>query len=262
VSTSAAPVTAIVTTYQRADLVERAVASVLAQTLPPLEVLVCDDGSADETPDRMRALEASEPSVRYLRIEPNRGTPAPARNLGLRDARAEWVAFLDDDDEWLPGKLARQLELADSADVIAGNAETDDGLYFRDAPELAMPDRADIVRDNPVIQSSAMVRREHLLRVGGFPEHRWLRGIEDYAAWLRLADDGARFAVLGAPVIRYTRHDAGRLSDQVARTERARARLAWRGALKRPTDPLLWRVAGARTASAAANSIQAWRRSR
>src|SRR3954447_9998546 len=111
-------VSAVISTFQRPDACERAVLSALTQDPVPIEVLICDDGSADSTPERMRSLEAREPLVRYLRIEPNRGTPAPARNLGLREAHGEWIAFLDDDDEWLPGKLAQQLELAEQADII------------------------------------------------------------------------------------------------------------------------------------------------
>src|SRR4051794_40802713 len=198
-------VSAVISTFERPDACERAVRSVLAQEPAPLEVLVCDDGSGDEAAERLRALERSDPRIRYLRVEPNTGGPAAPRNLGVREARGEWVAFLDDDDEWLPGKLAAQLAHTGAADVIATNAVTSDGsLYFPDAPAERRPGRRELLGENAVIQSSAMVRRQALLDAGGYPEGRWLSGLEDHAAWAALSDAGARFLVLGQPFVRYT----------------------------------------------------------
>jgi glycosyltransferase involved in cell wall biosynthesis len=244
-----ASVTAVISTFERPDACERAVRSVLAQEPGPLEVLVCDDGSMDETAERF----SDDPRVRYVRVEPNRGTPAPARNAGVASARGEWVAFLDDDDEWLPGKLAAQLAHADQADVVATNAKTTEGeLYFPSAPAVHRPARGELLAANPVIQSSAMVRRERLLAAGGFPEEPWLRGLEDYAAWLSLADTGARFVVLGDPLVRYTSHGESRFSGGAPlRVELAAARLAWRRLRRSPRDGALLRAALNKTAAAA-----------
>src|SRR4051812_33918421 len=156
-------VSAVITTYERPDDCERAVASALAQEPAPIEVLVCDDGSSVASAARLEALAAREPLVRYLRIEPNRGTPAAPRNLGIREARGDWIAFLDDDDEWLPGKLARQLELTDRSDVIGGNAVTDAGAYFDGALDILWPQRREVIRANPLIQSTVIARKELLV---------------------------------------------------------------------------------------------------
>jgi glycosyltransferase involved in cell wall biosynthesis len=243
-----ATVSAVISTYQRPEECERAVRSALAQEPAPIEVLVCDDGSTDGTADRFLAW--PEP-VRYVRVEPNHGTPAPARNEGARQAKGEWVAFLDDDDEWLPGKLATQLAHTADADVIGTNAVTTGGeLYFPDAPPLYRPARADILAANPVINSSAMVRRDTLLEAGGFPTDGWLRAIEDYAGWLALADAGARFLVLGEPLVHYTTHGDGRLSSAPLRVQVAAARLAWRRARQQPRDPDARRAALNKTAAA------------
>src|SRR5436853_607913 len=83
--------------------------SALAQEPAPLEVLVCDDGSSPPTLERLRALEAADPRVRVLGAAHNTGSPGAGRNRGIRAARGAWLGFLDDDDAWLPGKLARQL---------------------------------------------------------------------------------------------------------------------------------------------------------
>jgi glycosyltransferase involved in cell wall biosynthesis len=246
-------VSAIVSTYQRPDECERAVRSALAQDPAPLEVLVCDDGSADGTAERFRDWERRDPRVRYIRVEPNRGTPSPARNAGALAARGEWLAFLDDDDEWLPGKLAAQLAHTGEADVIASNAVTSSGEpYFPGAPGMRQLTRRDVLAANPVIQSSALVRRDALLAAGGFPEAAWLRGIEDYAAWLEMADRGARFVLLGAPLVRYATHGDARFSASAPlRVELALARLAWGRALARPGRDGLWRAALNRSAGVA-----------
>jgi hypothetical protein len=174
------------------------------------------------------------------------------------------VAFLDDDDEWLPEKLDRQCAAiaGGSADVIASNAiRSSGGLYFADHPRSFRPSRGDIVHANPLITSSVVVRRE----LAGFPTPRWLRGVEDYAAWLALADRGARFLVLGDPLVRYEDSGADRLSAARARGELAIARMAWRRALRGPPDTEAARAAARKTAGAAyvaASDGLAWLRRR
>jgi glycosyltransferase involved in cell wall biosynthesis len=248
-----ATVSALISTFERPDDCERALRSVLGQSRAPEEVLVCDDGSADGTAERFRAWERRDERVRYLRIEPNRGTPAPARNMGVAEARGEWVAFLDDDDEWLPGKLAAQLAHTGDADVVATNAVGSGGeLYFAAAAPISRPTRREVLAANPVIQSSALARRRLLLEAGGFAVERWLRGLEDYAAWLSMADAGARFLVLGEPLVRYTtRGDARFSAGSPARVEIAAARLAWRRLRSSPRDGALLRAALNKTGAAA-----------
>ena len=97
-------VAVIVPTYQRADLVERALLSVQRQSHPADEVVVVDDGSTDGTAER---IAKRFPKIAVVRQE-NRGVSA-ARNRGIRESTAPWVAFLDADDEWTEEKLERQL---------------------------------------------------------------------------------------------------------------------------------------------------------
>jgi glycosyltransferase involved in cell wall biosynthesis len=104
----------IIPTYNRADLVSEAIGSVLAQTYRDFEIVVCDDGSTDDTPTRVAEFGSA---VRYLRF-PHRGSLGATRNRGIHAARGEWIAFLDDDDLWEPAKLARQFDLVDREPLL------------------------------------------------------------------------------------------------------------------------------------------------
>src|ERR1700691_3891159 len=104
-----AKVATIVAVYNGADTVDRALCSIFAQTFADNEIIVVNDGSTDDTPnvlsrygDRIRVISQS-----------NRGLSA-ARNAGVRASASEYVAFLDDDDEWMPEKLARCVRLLDA----------------------------------------------------------------------------------------------------------------------------------------------------
>lgn len=230
-------VSVVISTYQRPDACERALRSVLAQTEPPLEVLVCDDGSVDETEARMRDWERRDERVRYLRMPRNSGMPAVTRNLGIEHARGGLIAFLDDDDEWLPGKLAAQLAAlaTGDAEVISTNALRSDGSVFRpDAPRIGRPTRADLMWTNPIIMSSVLVARDRLISAGGFQTSRRVRGVEDYAMWLELTARGARLLTLGEPLIRYEDASANRLSTARIHNQVTLARLTWAHALRRP----------------------------
>ena len=103
-----AAVSVIITTYNRAHLVGKAIKSVLNQTFQDFELIVVDDGSTDNTEEVINSF--NDTRIRYIRHKINKGGNA-ARNTGLRNSKGEYIAFLDSDDEWLPEKLERQLEV-------------------------------------------------------------------------------------------------------------------------------------------------------
>src|SRR5215475_12658045 len=105
-------VSVVIPTRSRPDLVLRAVRSVLRQTMTDFEVVVVIDGPDPETEAVLDAL--GDPRVRSVPLPESTGAPT-ARNIGVREARAPWTALLDDDDEWLPTKLATQLKAAAAA---------------------------------------------------------------------------------------------------------------------------------------------------
>ena len=102
----------VIPVYNRRDIVGRAIRSALEQHGVDREVIVVDDASGDGTPDRIADEFGSQ--VEVVIMEENRGVSA-ARNRGILAARGEWIALLDSDDEWLPGKLARQQEVLDES---------------------------------------------------------------------------------------------------------------------------------------------------
>ena len=112
-------VSVIIPTYNRGYCISESIDSVLAQTFTDYEILVVDDGSTDDTRERLRAY---EDRVRYL-WQPH-GNAASARNEGLRHARGRYVAWLDSDDTWLPFKLDLQLRVLEQfpdAQIVASD---------------------------------------------------------------------------------------------------------------------------------------------
>src|SRR5581483_9476839 len=113
-----AKVSVIILTYgERANLLQGALRSVQRQSYQDFEIVVVDDGSRGRTAEIVRHL--GDPRIRYLRHPANRGEAA-ARNTGLKNSSGEYVAFLDDDDEWLPSKLEKQAALLDSSPERVG----------------------------------------------------------------------------------------------------------------------------------------------
>ncbi|MEM9276814.1 MAG: glycosyltransferase family 2 protein, partial [Cyanobacteria bacterium P01_F01_bin.143] len=104
-------VSVIVPTYNRSDLLSRAIASIVAQSYPHWEVIVVDDASQEDIAQAVEQID--DQRIRYVRHAVNLGG-SEARNTGIRKAQGEFVAFIDSDDVWLPQKLQRQLEALES----------------------------------------------------------------------------------------------------------------------------------------------------
>ncbi len=181
-------VSVIIPAYNHARFLGEALDSVLSQTFQDFEVLVVDDGSTDGT----RALVASYgPRVRY-RFQPHAGV-ASARNVGLRDTSAPYVAFLDADDTWAPEKLDLQVAYLDAHPhvgvVFTSYLKTDEAgksltMEPKRFPYIQSPFEAMLIWPYGSMHV-AMVRRTCLERVGDFDET--LAVAEDWDLWLRVA---------------------------------------------------------------------------
>lgn len=183
-------VSVIIPTWNRAGTVASAVLSALRQTVLPLEILVCDDGSTDETERIVREL--GDPRIKWLPGS-RAGRPAVPRNRGVAASEGEWLAFLDSDDAWLPEKLERQLKAVGDEGCKASctnalryvRGKGDDGTLLTWRKNRIRFE--DLVEENVVVCSSALVHRSLLNEAIGFPEETSLRALEDYALWLRIS---------------------------------------------------------------------------
>jgi len=198
-------VSVIIPTWNRAGTVVAAIESALNQTYAPLEVLVCDDASTDDTEARVRQM--SDPRVRWL-PGPRGGRPAIPRNRGMAAARGEWLALLDSDDEWVPDKLRAQIDAVRSSGrlasctnawrIVAGVRQP--GPLYSGSPSVLGYETMFI--GNMVVTSSALIHRSLLPMVEGFPEAKILTAIEDYALWLRVSTL-TEFDCLATPLVLY-----------------------------------------------------------
>ncbi len=161
------------------------------------EVIVVDDGSEDETLKRLSELD--DPRVRVIENDAP-GRVARARNAGVREARGEWIAFLDDDDSWSPAKLRAQLDAARGSDAdLAYTAVVtvdDAGVVLHSSPAPPAETLKHDVLARPTIPAGAsnVIARTELVReLGGF-DARFVN-LEDWDLWIRLAWAGQATAV-------------------------------------------------------------------
>jgi len=218
-TTAPQPVVSIVIpTYNQADLLRDALASVLAQTETRWEAIVINNYSADHTSEVVATFQ--DPRIRQIDFH-NEGVIAASRNIGIREASAPWIAFLDSDDLWLPDKLEKCLaEALPQIDVIGHALE-----FVRDGKVLRRHQSGPLENTNVagllyhgscLTPSAALVRRDKLLEIGGLSEDREMITAEDYEMWIKLAKAGARFHIIDDVLTRYRLHD-GNSSASVER---------------------------------------------
>jgi glycosyltransferase involved in cell wall biosynthesis len=216
--TSAIPtVTVVIPVFNRPATIRRAIESVLAQTFQNFEIVVVDDGSTDDTAAVVATM--TDPRIRFFRHERNRGGSG-ARNTGIHAASAPYVAFLDSDDEWLPTKLERQLEVFERSSerlaLVYSGAEWifGDGRVERRIPPSNLDLSRTLLTENVIGETSVgMVRRSVFDEIGGFDES--LPSSQDMDLWLRICE---RFEAADVPeaLVRVTKgEDSGRITNRV-----------------------------------------------
>ncbi len=176
--------------------IEAAVASISAQTLTDLELVVVDDGSSDRTARIVARIATTDRRIRLINGA-SLGL-VPALNRALDAARAPWLARMDADDIAHPERLERQMRLTDNADIIGcgvrivgageGYARYATWLNSLVTHEAMMRER---FIESPLAHPSVLMRRATVLALGGYRDMGWA---EDYDLWLRAANEGARFA--------------------------------------------------------------------
>ncbi len=208
-------VSAIIPTFNRAQALEKAVASVLAQTWPNLEIIVVDDGSTDNSADLLRNRFGSR--VKVLGLPRNRGV-SYARNRGIEFSRGSFIAFLDSDDLWEPEKTERQFKFMRAAPEIL-ISQTDE-IWIRNGKRVnpckhhQKPSGLIFAESLPlcaVSPSAVMMRRRFFAEIGYFDET--LPACEDYDLWLRTACRYPIPLLSENLVVKYGGHN-----DQLSRT--------------------------------------------
>lgn len=231
-------VSVVIPTFNRGPRIAPTLDSVLWQTSAPLEIVVVDDGSTDGTADWIE--EHYGDAVRLLRGK--NGGVARARNRGWREARGEWIAFLDHDDLFHPDKLATLAPLTegDTEVVVSRWREIENGQVVRESPVVSAPVGAFswlFGWNNPLVSMSVpLVRRASLESASGFDPR--CAPADDWDLWLRLAARRARFAWSEAVLSDYILHPAQQRRDE-ARMFRAVRRTLGRHPRALATRPLL-----------------------
>ncbi len=195
------PVAVVIPAYNRAGTLERCLGSVFSQRPAlPAEVIVVDDGSADDSAALAESLGAT-----VIRHAENRGLAA-ARNTGLTSTECEFVAFLDSDDEWLPNHLATLWEIRDGHALIGSaalhrseSAFRYHGTVTRRPLVLRSPDQL-IANYNMFNVSACMVKRDVAVELGGF-QPVW--GVEDVDLWVRVLE---RHTAVSSPIVSAVYH--------------------------------------------------------
>lgn len=194
-------VSVVIPTYNHGDFLGRCLQSVFGQSYLHWEAIVVDNHSQDNTDDVVQSY--SDPRVKFLKIH-NEGVIGASRNLGISVAQGAYVAFLDSDDWWEPTKLQRSVDALESgADLVFH-----DLFVVRSRKQTEFKSKVTSVQpSSPVFlallcsgvsipNSSVVVRKELLSKIGGISENIDLVAVEDYDTWIRISRVSERFIQL------------------------------------------------------------------
>ena len=213
-------VSVVIATHNRASMVVEAIDSVLSQSEPVREVIVVDDGSSDQTE---RQLSAYGDRIRAF-FRPQGGASA-ARNFGMQAAQGRWIAFLDDDDVWLPAKIERQMKIVANNPnvglVYCSDFAVDEQLHMLYTREAAPENRGDVferlLMKNFIFTSCAIARRDAVERANYMRPD--LRFAQDWDLWLKIAAH-APVDFVAEPLVLYRQSAVGCLTRDMSADEK------------------------------------------
>lgn len=189
-------VSVVMPSYNAADYISSTIKSVLAQTHMVWELLVIDDCSTDSTREVVHKFVQEDSRIRLIPLEKNNGAPAAPRNIGIRAAKGEWIAFLDADDLWHPQKLEIQLEIMRQEGVLFSSTLSRnfiDENVISDQEIVKLPSFQKITlqmqRLKGRIANSSVVCHKSLMLKHPFNEDIRYKAVEDYDCWLRIHSD-------------------------------------------------------------------------
>jgi len=209
-------VSIVIPTYNHAKFISKALKSVIDQTYKNWEAIIIDNESVDETYKLVNDFNDSR--IKYFKIS-NDGVIAKSRNLGIKEAKGDWIAFLDSDDWWTKDKLEVCIsKIGKNTDLIyhAHEYVNKSKSFFKKkiirGRQLKKPILNDlligtITKGTQVSNSSVIVRKNILIKIGGLNENKILVGSDDYDTWLRIAEITDQFLYINQKLSYYLLHD-------------------------------------------------------
>lgn len=178
--------------YNGADFIGRGIDSVINQTCTDWELIIADNGSTDDTLEEIKKYSKNDSRVKVIKCDENSGSPARPRNLALKEARGEYIAFLDADDVFFPNKLSEVLTFfennPDIGLVCHGEEHIKDNSVMRReyyGPHTTYEDL--LFYGNSLSTSAITLKRDCVQMAGFFSEGKEFSGFEDYDYWMRAA---------------------------------------------------------------------------
>jgi GT2 family glycosyltransferase len=214
-------ISVIVPHHNRTDFLLDALLSIRAQTVQPMEILVVDDNS---NPEHRKRLESYAGLATILHTPANLGNSG-ARNFGAQHAKGEWLAFLDDDDTYVPDKLesqVRYLQNHPECDAVGCGLtmiSSDGRKEYWGSQATGTVSLPDALRTTAAMSQGLLIRRDVYQRLGGFDQHR--TAMEDYEFGIRLIAAGYRLDFVGEPLFIYRRGGRDQITKQWGRMFRA-----------------------------------------
>lgn len=219
-------ISVVIPLYNKELEVERALRSVLSQSLMPGEIIVVDDGSTDGSRAVVERVMAENPTSNIRLLVQKNGGVSAARNRGIAEAKGRYVALLDADDWWLTGYIAevcRMMEYYPDAeaystafDIVSGDKRV--RAAVPECEGVINPAEEALRSRYPIIPSTATLLRSAVMECGGFPEG--MRIGEDQWLWVRMMQRGCRFVFSPMSLVRYSREASNR-SAAIYRAEQS-----------------------------------------
>ena len=222
-------VSVIIPTFNRAAFLKSAIKSALHQTYDDIEIIVVDDNSSAPVHDVIKKLQDTR--IKYIRHKHNFGVSV-ARNTGIKASKGKYIAFLDDDDEWLPEKLEKQVE------IIKKSSEKVCGIYSNffiidnfkkkttDINPKIKVKRGNLFKQfalgNPIHTSTVFIKKKCIKEIGLFDET--ISYMEDRDLWIRLAAKWD-FEYIDQPLIKILVHQKPKLSENIENQIKGRKKI-------------------------------------
>ena len=224
-------VSVVMAAYQAEEIIEQSVRSIIKQSHQNWELKIVDDFSYDNTKKICENFCNSDSRIKYIKLDKNYGGPAHPRNIGIKNAKGEIIAFCDSDDIWDPMKLEIQLKLYDiypinDVLICSNRIKFNDfsSFQFENKNEIKtrMLDLSEVLRSNGIILSSVMVAKSIIKECNYFNEDKKLIAVEDYDMWLKMIQNGKKIVLLKNSLIGYRLHNNSLSANKMQRLKKFR----------------------------------------